>query len=172
MNRQYFEMAQRIKFIHNAFAGNRSRSLEQHDLTFSQMEIMLYLKHHSGKIIYQKEIETASRLTNPTVTGILSRLEEKGMILRQVDEKDRRFRRVELTDKGKDVLKGMGAGFHDTEEKLFGCLDEAEKEQFLHLLKKITDREHVGYEREHPFWKAPPCGSRNRQPFDTAEKKE
>lgn len=78
MNQQYFEIARRIKMIHCAFSGNRRRSMDTYDLTFAQMDTMMYVMHNSDHKIYQKELEKASRLSNPTVTGILNRLKKKG----------------------------------------------------------------------------------------------
>lgn len=146
MNQQYFEIARRIKRIHNTFAGSGSRFIRQQNLTFSQMEMMLYLMRNSGRPICQKELEEALHLTNPTVTGLLSRLEEKGMVVRRVDEKDRRFRRVELSQDGREVLKKVGDEIHRTERKLFGCLNREETDQLLELLDRVA--QHAEAERE------------------------
>ena len=146
MNQQYFEISRRIKMIHCAFAGNRKRSMAEHDLTFAQMDTMMYLMHNSGHRIYQKELEQASHLTNPTVTGILNRLEEKGLIVRQVDEKDRRYRYVELSDKGRKILQEVGDGMQQTEQRLFGCLNEEEAGRLFELLDKVA--EHAAYDKD------------------------
>lgn len=145
VNRRRMEISHRIKIIGNTFEWEKNRFLNQHDLTFSQVEIMMYLLHNSGKIIYQKEIERTFRLSNPTVTGILSRLEEKGMVIRRVDARDRRYRAVTLTESGEETMRNLGDGFQKAEELLFGCLEEEEEAQLLRLLEKVTD--HVIRER-------------------------
>ncbi len=139
MNQRRFEIARRIKIINNIFAGNRNRSLDEFHLTFTQMDIMLYLMRNSERVVYQKEIEEVSRMANPTVTGILNRLAEKGMITRRVDERDRRYRAVQITSRGNEVLRNMGDRIHQTEEILFGCLTEEEEEQLLRLLDKVAE---------------------------------
>ena len=146
MNQQYFEIARRIKMIHCTFAGNRKRSMDAYDLTFAQMDIMVYLMKNSDHRICQKKLEEATRLTNPTVTGILNRLEEKGLIIRRVDEKDRRYRYVEISEKGRNVLEEMGDSLHQTELRLFGCLSEEEAAQLLKLLDKVA--EHATYDKD------------------------
>ena len=127
-----------MKIVHNTFAWSGNRSMEKYGLTVAQFEIMLYLLKNPDEIIYQKELERSFRLSNPTVTGILSRLEEKGMITRQVDRKDHRFRVVMLSPKGRQILNDMEGRLHETEEKVFGCLKEEEMDQLLALLDKVT----------------------------------
>ena len=45
----------------------------------SQQEILFYLGFHEGEPIHQREIEKWFHLKNPTVTGILNRLEENAI---------------------------------------------------------------------------------------------
>lgn len=138
MSQRRFEIARRIKIISNTFARNGNCALEEHNLTYAQRGIMLYLAECGHKVVHQKEIEEMFRLTNPTVTGILNRLEEKGLISRRIDAKDRRCRAVGLTPKGEEVLKSMGDALHHTEEQLFGCLDDGEEAKLLELLDKVA----------------------------------
>ncbi|MCI8417380.1 MAG: MarR family transcriptional regulator [Lachnospiraceae bacterium] len=138
MNKRRFEIAHRMKIIHNTFAWSGNRSLEKYGLTVTQIELMLYLLHNPDETIYQKEIERTFRLSNPTVTGILGRLEEKGMIVRQVDSRDHRYRVVVLSPKGRQVVQEMEGRLHETENEVFGCLTEEETDQLLALLDKVT----------------------------------
>jgi len=40
----------------------------------------------------------------PTITSAVARMEEQGLVLRQVDERDRRIHRVEITTAGRKLL--------------------------------------------------------------------
>lgn len=60
------------------------------------------------------------------------------MIVRQIDEKDRRFRSVELSEKGRKILEEVGDSIQRTENRLFGCLTQEETEQLLKLLEKVA----------------------------------
>ena len=139
VNRQRMEIGHRIKIISNTFEWEKNRFLNQHDLTNSQVEILMYLLKNQKKTIYQKELEKAFRLSNPTVTGILDRMEEKGMVNRRVDERDRRYRAVTLTERGRETMENLWEGFQKTEELLFGCLEAEEEAELLRLLEKVTD---------------------------------
>ena len=50
------------------------------------------------------EIATRERIQRPTVTRILSRLEEQGLIERTADLYDRRSSLVAVTDEGRELL--------------------------------------------------------------------
>ena len=50
-----------------------------------------------------KEIAEELRLENSTISGVLERMEKKGLIKRKVSKEDRRFVEIILTDKGNDL---------------------------------------------------------------------
>ena len=59
------------------------------DLTATQTFTLIYLfqSREAGRSVKQKDIEHKMEISNPTVTGILNRLEHKGLIQRVADEK-------------------------------------------------------------------------------------
>ena len=54
--------------------------------------------------VFQKDVEKRLKLTNPTVTGIVKRLEEKEMIVRCPSNDDARCKCLHVTEEGKDVI--------------------------------------------------------------------
>ena len=52
-----------------------------------------------------KEIAEVLRLENSTISGILERMEKKGLIERSISKEDRRFIRVHLTGKRKGIKR-------------------------------------------------------------------
>ena len=99
MQREPNTINKQLKMIQKTFEERRNKHLSKYNLTSSQQEILFYLGFHEGEPIHQREIEKWFRLKNPTVTGILNRLEEKGFIVRKTKENDKRFRMIELTEK-------------------------------------------------------------------------
>lgn len=75
-----------------------------------QMEIHLLPEMQSG----QGNPSTGDRVLvpveKPTVTGILNRLEEKGYIAGGANPADGRYRIIEVTEKGNQVMEGYGRG--------------------------------------------------------------
>ena len=80
MRRGPSPISKRIRIINNKFRELWDKNLLKYNLTGMQMEILCYLKCNPDKEIHQREIEYWFQLKNPTVTGILNRLEEKGWV--------------------------------------------------------------------------------------------
>ena len=111
--------------------------LEPYDLTHSQYKILKYLLMSPSETVKQVDIEHFFSMTNPTVTGLVQKLERKGMIERKVNPQDSRSKILCPTQKTiemKDLLVSLG-------EELEGTLTEdltgKEKQELLRLLKKL-----------------------------------
>ena len=92
----------RIGFlIKQVFHMNQVRLNEmfaEFDLTGAQTFTLIYLfkAHDQGRIINQRDIERDMDISNPTVTGILNRLENKGLIIRKVNPADARVKNIDV----------------------------------------------------------------------------
>jgi len=51
------------------------------------------------------ELATCEQVAPPTITRVVARLEEQGLVTRRIDRDDRRVARVELTARGKRQLE-------------------------------------------------------------------
>ena len=85
----------------------------------------------------QKELQDILRIQPGSISEILSKLEMKGLIIRQKDEDDRRKSIVQLTDEGRSVLE-KGNPRMD-ESALFEVLNAEEQAELKLLLKKLLD---------------------------------
>ena len=77
--------------IKQVFLMNQARLntiFAEFDLTASQTFTLIYLfkAHERGEQVHQKDIEDAMDISNPSVTGILNRLEHKGLVTALNDE--------------------------------------------------------------------------------------
>ena len=151
MRRDPSPISKRIRIISNKFRELLDRNLQKYNLTGVQMEVLCYLKSNSDKEIHQREIEYWFQLKNPTVTGILNRLEEKGYITRRRNPEDGRYRIIEITEKGNQVMEDMGEGARDLDERIYECMTAEEQEKLLELLDRIlaTMSENDGADAEH-----------------------
>lgn len=143
-------IGKKFRMISNKFREVADKNLQKYNLTAAQLEILAYLKCSEKEEIHQRQIETWFQLKNPTVTGLLNRLEEKGFIVRKMNPADRRYRVVELTDKGEKLLDEMWEEAKNAENRLFGSLSREELEQLSGLLDRILsslseeNKEHTG----------------------------
>lgn len=94
----------KIKLINEKIKQHLNDRLKDNNLTLSQFMVLKYLKQHDNEKVSQKELAQAVQVTHPTMIGLIDRLEEKGMVSRQVDGNDRRYRYIRLTDMGRQYL--------------------------------------------------------------------
>lgn len=109
--------------------------LEKMELTAAQGHIMGYLAH-AKEPPCARDIENEFHLSHPTVSGLLSRLEQKGFIELRTDEIDRRSKRIYILPKGADCHDRMHGVIESNECRMVEGFTEAEKEQFAQLLTR------------------------------------
>ncbi|WP_394871476.1 MarR family winged helix-turn-helix transcriptional regulator [Clostridium butyricum] len=85
----------------------------------------------------QKDIEKNLYLKNSTVTDILNRLENNGFLYRTASEKDGRYKKIVLTDKGKDIYEKMVEKALIFETYFTKGMTKGESEILFELLQKV-----------------------------------
>ncbi|MGE0797522.1 MAG: MarR family winged helix-turn-helix transcriptional regulator [Lautropia sp.] len=75
----------------------------------------------------------------PTMTGVIDRLEAKGLVMREVAPSDRRARLLFITPEGLRVLAQADQAAHQSRDALLGSLSPDERRQFMHLLEKLVE---------------------------------
>lgn len=119
-----------VKNVEKSISNIHDKKLQKYDLTASQTLVLRQLWNNDG--LTQKQIQENLNLKPASVSGLVDLLLKKGFIDRKQDEKDARFKRLYLTDKGRnheslclDVLKEIEAilaqGFSDEERIIFVC---------------------------------------------------
>ncbi|MEZ5870486.1 MAG: MarR family transcriptional regulator [Nitratireductor sp.] len=73
-----------------------------------------------------------------TIGGVLDRLEQKAMILRQTSSRDRRARILHMTSDGEAALAKLTPVVKSAQREILTGLDDNERETLLALLKKTT----------------------------------
>jgi len=84
------------------------------------------------------EIGAKMMVTVSNLTGIVDRLEEKKLVVRQRDVTDRRVVHVVLTDKGAKLYKSTIPLFEKSVEKIFLGLGKAEQKELSAILRKLN----------------------------------
>ena len=73
----------------------------------------------------------------PTVTGILKRLEQNGLVERRNDREDRRVVKVYLTSEGENITRVLNPAVETFNLHMLQGLSEAEQKTFLENLQRI-----------------------------------
>jgi DNA-binding MarR family transcriptional regulator len=126
-----------IRFLRfSLFSHKRLQEiLEKLDLTAPQLYVMATIGY-AGQLPFN-EIGAKMMVTVSNLTGIVDRLEEKGLVARERDTGDRRIVHVKLTTKGQKLYKTSIPTFEKILSQLFEPLDKHEQKELGGLLKKL-----------------------------------
>lgn len=125
-----------FKKIFQIMERNMNKKLEKIDLTNSQASILIYL-YKNKEIVNQRDIEKKFDLTNPTVNGILNRLENKNFIKRTISLKDARNKEIHLTEKSISLINEMKKEAKQLEKEMIAGVSKEELNIFNEVLRKI-----------------------------------
>ena len=96
-------------------------------------------KNIEKKEINQKDIEEFFHISNPTVTGLLNRMEQKGYVVRVHSPDDKRIRYIQITDKVEDIDKKIKKHIDYSEGVIAKGLSQEERNLLFKLLAKVKD---------------------------------
>lgn len=114
-----------------------SRQLfEEHGLTGPQLATLRAIAE-AGRLS-PAAIAERVHLSRPTVTGIASRLFERGLVGRTSSPEDRRSVELSLTDRGRSVLERAPSLLQERFRRRLGTLQEWEHLQLLSTLQRIA----------------------------------
>lgn len=125
-----------FRTINNLMRKSLNRQLKDLDLTKSQLDILSYLAHQKEPVI-QRDIENFFHISNPTVTGLLNRLEQKGYIERKSCESDKRIRFIQLTEKELELRKRFERDKFGIDAACKEILSDEEEKELICSLKKL-----------------------------------
>ena len=122
---------------HTIFTKRVFEQLADLKLTSGQPKILEYLFDHDGAV--QKEIAAACLIEPATVTSLLNRMEKQGLIIRRINEDNRRFWNVFLTREGKEDAGKVTLAFEEAEQLALKGFSPEETEALLGYLNRIHD---------------------------------
>ena len=139
MNKKNFEhnIGHKVCMIHNCMDKYYHTSWKNSEIEPTRMQCvtMCYLRMHQNQDVFQKDLEATFSISGATATNILKVMEKEGLISRVPMPKDARLKKLELTEKGRQIDEaaraqverleaGMKKGFTEEELVLFrGYLD-------------------------------------------------
>lgn len=124
-----------IKSINDKLKIKADEDLKSHNLTLSQSRIVLLLsKKHGGAT--QKDIEDELGVSHPTVVGLVSRMEQNGIVYTFFDNKSR-SKIVKLTEQAIPLSKDMEETISKSENEMLNGLSYSEIDQIEKSLKII-----------------------------------
>lgn len=107
--------------------------VEQTGLPFSRARILRRLE---AKSMTAKELAAATGMDAPATTVAINDLEERGLVVRQLDPGNRRCKLVSLTDAGAAAMRGIDQ-IDDPAPPVFSALDADELATLRDLLSRL-----------------------------------
>ncbi|HEX6593361.1 MAG TPA: MarR family transcriptional regulator [Bacillota bacterium] len=101
----------------------------------SQWTVVYFLKHHGPST--QKEICKYLNVEAPTITRTVKRLEKSGWIERTIG-KDKREKRIQLTEEANGQFKQWQQTIHTFELRVLDGVPGQAQEEFVNTLKKMN----------------------------------
>jgi DNA-binding MarR family transcriptional regulator len=113
------------------------KNLMRLDLSVAELRILRVLREQGSSPMNRFCPETM--LSQPTITGIVDKLEERGLVERVRSREDRREVLIAITPKGSDTfVKGMDL-HRQFVERALSVLEADEADIFVSLLKKLAE---------------------------------
>jgi len=125
--------------LNNALVKQKNRRMAAYNLTSIQADVLMYVVgHYKTQEVNQLDIQSVFKLTNPTVSGIVDRLEEKEFIKRVRSERDARYRSLVPLPKGEELYEVLRHSAREAEEFFVKDMTPEEAAEFERLLKIAT----------------------------------
>ena len=100
--------------------------------------ILGFLAANAEKDIYQKDIEQETSLTKSSVSNLLTKMEQKGLIRRQSVSGDARLKKIVLTDLGSQINEKNLKAIEMVDLNFIRGITAEEQNELLRILKKIN----------------------------------
>lgn len=126
------------KYISQIYRKGRifiGKDLDKYNIGQGQFMFLLELYVEDGRS--QEELAEVLKIDKGTTARAIKKLEENGFVRREKDDKDKRFNRVYLTQKGKEIKNNIFFILNKWDKKMSEQLDEEERQLLTKLLKKV-----------------------------------
>ena len=102
----------------------------------TQLHLLFEISHHDN--LNQEKIATRCNINKGAVARSIRKLEEKGFVLRTIDENNRRQNMVSLTEKGRETLSKAIKVLKDWEDEVIKEKGHVDKELLQLVLREIA----------------------------------
>ena len=125
-----------IRRVHQIYLAIYAQKCAEFGTTPVQSSIMQILLMQPG--IDQVALAGEIGIDRTTTSAVLSRLQARGIVSREIAPENRRTKRAFLTEQGRVMLFRMQQSIDEAHEQLIGPLDRAERKRFLAQLVHLV----------------------------------
>lgn len=138
MGERYLKSVRLLAECLQGFERYSGESVRQYGLTHAQFDIIATLGNTPG--MSYKELGERTLITKGTLTGVIERLEQKGLVVRERNSDDRRSFQVSLTREGDAVFRDVFPKVVAHGKQLFAGFSDAEFDEMEGALLKLRER--------------------------------
>lgn len=135
---QFIGVLRALAEAYHAFSAYSASHVRRMSLTPAQFDIIATLGNTPGMPF--NELARRTLITKGTLTGIIDRLEAKGLVRREVPAGDRRSFRAVLTVAGEALFSEIFPSHIAYLGRVFADADPAELQQIIRLLRRLQSR--------------------------------
>lgn len=128
-----------IKMVDDAIAKRANNEIRAQGITVMQSRLLLELYCRDDRQMSLKELERSFGVAQATMAGLVSRMEEKGLIETFSNPLDRRAKIARLTEDGVGSCKVAQASIEKGERHLKSGLTDEEASELMRMLGIIYD---------------------------------
>lgn len=133
-NRLFFRLFQVANTLHT----KGTQAIEKHGVTTQQWSVLGALSRpQATEGMSVGDLSKFLLVSRQNLTGILSRLERDGHIVRVTDAEDRRSRRVKLSLKGTQLWAKLQIPIHEFYDKALKDMSFDDRVAFIHYFSKL-----------------------------------
>ncbi len=129
----------KIAIINRTFKRMMDDWASNMKLTFAQVRVLAEISNMENEgisEINQKDLEKYDKVSHPTMTGILQRLENKGFVKCCPSSMDRRLKKISCTEKSIGMYKKL----ENKDNQIFIEICKGFSENELELFNSLLDR--------------------------------
>ena len=119
------------------YTDEMSAALKSHGLSSLEWRLLMLLDDKSPCSVGDLARRAVSKM--PTVTRVLMRMQEDGLVQRSAQEGDRRFVQITMTPKANEKLKAVKALGQNVFERALGDVSQSDADIVVNVLKQIRE---------------------------------
>nr|WP_207196200.1 MarR family transcriptional regulator [Peribacillus sp. TH14] len=122
--------------LYRPFENNLNIQLNKHNLHRAQWSILHYLSNYGSATLV--ELANYQSVEKPTITRTITRLEELGYV-EHVPSKDRREKRMQLTELGTKIYSDVRVTIDQYEQDILTGISEEEQLAAIRIMSEVRN---------------------------------
>lgn len=126
------------------FHSNDNNWLEELNITIAQCVVLQNLADNDN--CKMSDLSESIGVTMGNITGMIDRIEKEDLVKRVADSEDRRIIRVQLTQKGNEVVKKIFNRKRKNLTSVLSKLSDSDRINLLKIMEKIANSREIKHD--------------------------